>query len=206
MQKHTLPKLSYSYDDFEPCIDKETMEIHHTKHHQGYVDKLNGELEKLSTVPSSLEEIFHKIDTYSLSIRNNAGGHYNHTFFWESLIPKGSTLSAGPLMDAIAKKYQKLEFLMQKFMTKATMLFGSGWTWLVVDEIGEIEIFNTPNQDNPLMYNQANHKCYTPIFGLDLWEHAYYLQYQNRRTEYIDAIWHIVNWKSVAERYQKAIS
>lgn len=197
---HTLPDLTYSYDALEPYIDKETMKIHHTKHHQAYINKLSAALEghddlagkSAEELISDLNAVPEKIRT---AVRNHGGGHANHSFFWPIL--KKDVKFAGPAADAITDKFGGLDQFKEKFAAAATTLFGSGWAWLVLNG-GELEIMGTPNQDSPLSAGKK------PIIGLDVWEHAYYLKYQNRRPEYVDAFFNIVNWEKVNEIYQAA--
>lgn len=193
----TLPKLSYSYDALEPYIDSKTMEIHHTKHHQAYIDKLNKAIEGTEWEGKTIEEILANISKLDRVVRNNAGGHWNHSFFWEILSPEKS-MPTGELLNAINKSFGSFEEFKNKFTESATTLFGSGWVWLIVQN-GELKIIQTPLQDNPFM-DDAKEKG-TPILGLDVWEHAYYLNYQNRRAEYISAFWNVVNWEAVSEKY-----
>jgi Fe-Mn family superoxide dismutase len=199
--KHTLPPLPYAYDALEPHIDEATMRIHHTKHHQTYVDKLNAALEKHPALfGKSVAELVRHLETVPEDIRgavrNHGGGHWNHTFFWESMTPGGSELN-GKLKAAIIATWGGFEEFKQAFTTSALNLFGSGWTWLV-DCDGKLEIINTPNQDNPLTSGK------TVILGIDLWEHAMYLRYQNRRAEYLGAWWNVVDWRAVERRYEHA--
>lgn len=193
----TLPKLSYSYDALEPYIDAKTMEIHHTKHHQAYIDKLNKAIEGTEWEGKTIEEILANISKLDRVVRNNAGGHWNHSFFWEILSPEKS-MPTGELLNAINKSFGSFEEFKNKFTESATTLFGSGWVWLIVQN-GELKIVQTPLQDNPFM-DDAKEKG-TPILGLDVWEHAYYLNYQNRRAEYISAFWNVVNWEKISEKY-----
>ncbi|EZP76160.1 manganese superoxide dismutase [Parageobacillus genomosp. 1] len=197
-----LPQLPYAYDALEPHIDKETMNIHHTKHHNTYVTNLNAALEGHADLQNkSLEELLSNLEALPESIRtavrNNGGGHANHSLFWTILSPNGGGEPTGELADAINKKFGGFAAFKEEFTKAATTRFGSGWAWLVVNN-GELEVTSTPNQDSPLMEGK------TPILGLDVWEHAYYLKYQNRRPEYIAAFWNIVNWDEVARRYSEA--
>lgn len=192
-----LPPLPYAYDALEPYIDAKTMEIHYTKHHQAYTDKLNAAIENTPLSEQSIEEILANISRQSTAIRNNGGGYFNHNFFWESLTSEASSPS-GVLADALVETFGSIELFKEKFETAASGQFGSGWGWLVVSEAG-LEIGATPNQDNPLM--DVSPLRGTPLLGVDVWEHAYYLHYQNRRPEYLSAIWNVVNWKKIEERY-----
>lgn len=196
---HKLPELPYSYDALAPYIDAKTMEIHHTKHHQGYVNKLNEALEGAKLDGADLEGLFGRISKLSIGIRNNGGGHYNHSLFWTILTPNGSDLPSGELSEAIESAFGSLDELKNIFGNAAASRFGSGWAWLIVDENNELKVTSTPNQDNPLMDTVPEQG--TPILGLDVWEHAYYLNYQNKRPEYINAFWNVVNWNEVEKRY-----
>ncbi len=197
-----LPKLPYAHNALAPYIDANTMQIHHEKHHQAYVNKLN-EAMKADNIPEqSLETLMKKMSQYKTAVRNNGGGHYNHSLFWAMLSPNGGGLPVGELAQAINQHFGSLDQFKAKFSTAATTRFGSGWAWLCVDAAGALCICSTPNQDNPLM-DVA--ECQgTPIVGLDVWEHAYYLKYQNRRPDYIAAFWQVINWQAVAERFQQA--
>lgn len=201
MKNFTLPKLPYAYGALVPHIDAKTMQIHYTKHHQGYVDKLNAALASDKKEINTLEELLQNVDAYSVAVRNNAGGDYNHTLFWESLCPNGKKMPAGELIKAIEKKFQSFDLFQEEFSAGAATLFGSGWAWLCKNTDGNLSIQTTPNQDNPLMNRKVG---WRPILGLDVWEHAYYLHYQNRRPDYIKAFWHIVNWEVIEARYVKA--
>jgi len=196
---HTLPALPYSYDALEPHIDKMTMEIHHTKHHQAYINNLNAAIAGTEMENMKLEDIFKNMGKYPVSVRNNGGGHYNHSLFWSVMSPDGGGKPSGKLMEAIEKKYSSFENFQKEFNQAAATRFGSGWAWLSVSQSGEIQVSSTPNQDNPLM-DVAEVKG-TPIMGIDVWEHAYYLKYQNRRPDYIGAFWNVINWKEVEKRY-----
>ncbi len=197
--KHELPQLPYEYDALEPYIDAQTMKVHHTKHHQGYVDKLNAALEGTDELAErSLEELLRDLDgipeDVRTAVRNNGGGHYNHSLFWRTLKPNGGGNPEGEVKDAINSKFESFDGFKEAFAGAATGVFGSGWVWLVVNTNGNLDLYGMPNQDSPLMNG------HTPILGLDVWEHAYYLKYQNRRPEYIDAFWNVVNWQMVVER------
>ncbi|MBT2693479.1 superoxide dismutase [Bacillus sp. ISL-55] len=197
-----LPQLPYAYDALEPHIDKETMNIHHTKHHNTYVTNLNNALEGNEELLSkTVEEVVANLDAVPeaarTAVRNNGGGHANHSLFWQVISPNGGGEPAGELAEAINSKFGGFEGFKEEFSKAATTRFGSGWAWLVVNN-GELEVTSTPNQDSPLMEGK------TPILGLDVWEHAYYLNYQNRRPEYIGAFWNVVNWEEVSKRYTSA--
>ena len=198
---HTLPTLPYGHDALEPHIDTLTMQIHHGKHHQAYVNNLNKALAGTEGENKSLEELMASISAYPPAVRNNGGGHYNHSLFWSVLTPGGSPLN-GDLEAAINETFGSLDGLKEKMNTAGTTRFGSGWAWLSVSE-GKLVVSSTPNQDNPLM-DIAEVKG-TPILGIDVWEHAYYLKYQNKRPDYMVAIWNVVNWAEVAKRYQAAL-
>lgn len=197
-----LPSLPYPVDALEPHIDKMTMEIHHGKHHAAYVNNLNAAIGGTDLEKKSIEEICKTISKYPVVVRNNGGGHYNHTFFWESLSPKSPGKPQGKLAEAIDKKFGSFEKFKEEFAKAGTSRFGSGWAWLLVDGSKELQITSTPNQDNPLM-DIAEVKG-IPVLGLDVWEHAYYLKYQNKRPDYLAAIWNVINWSKVAERFEKA--
>lgn len=195
--KFELPNLPYNYDALEPHFDTRTMEIHHTKHHAGYTNNLNN---ALKDNPDSLkiETILANINKYDIAVRNNAGGYYNHNIFWELLSPKGGGKPTGKVSEAINSSFGSFEAMQEIFNAAAATRFGSGWAWLVNNN-GKLEIGSTPNQDNPLM-GISEFKG-TPIIALDVWEHAYYLHYQNRRPDYIKAFWNIINWEKVNELY-----
>src|SRR5580692_10654049 len=194
----TLPALPYAHDALEPNIDKLTMEIHHGKHHQAYVDNLNKAIAGTPNEGKSLEDLVHAAGSISPAVRNNGGGHWNHSFFWESLAPKAGGVPSGKLADDINAAFGSFDAFKEKFNAAGISRFGSGWAWLVVRD-GKLEISSTPNQDNPLM-DVAEIKG-TPILGVDVWEHAYYLKYQNRRAEYLGAFWKVLNWDTVAAHY-----
>jgi Fe-Mn family superoxide dismutase len=194
-----LPKLDYAYDALEPHIDARTMEIHHTKHHAAYTANLNNAVAGSDLEGSSIEEILSKVSGLSPAIRNNGGGFYNHNLFWKVMGPSGGGEPAGDLADAIAKYFGSFNNFKEEFSKAASTRFGSGWAWLVNTGSG-LKVTSTPNQDNPLM-DLAEVKG-TPILGIDVWEHAYYLKYQNRRPDYISAFWNVINWNEVATRFK----
>lgn len=200
---HTLPALPYEYSALEPHIDARTMEIHHTKHHQAYIDKLNVALDGASDLQAlSVEDLLRKFDSLpeeiKTAVRNHGGGHANHTLFWESMSPEASEPSH-ELTAVIVGKFGSLEKFKEQFAAAAAGQFGSGWAWLVVKADKTLAVYSTANQDSPLMQGD------TPLLGLDVWEHAYYLNYQNRRPDYITAFWNLVNWSAVASRYQAVL-
>ena len=203
---YQLPELNYSTDALEPFIDAKTMRIHHSKHHRGYVDKLNAAIKGTESEKKSLNEILQSVSEYPVAVRNNGGGHFNHSLFW-SVIGQdagGTPTPGGKLSDAIDAAFGTFDAFRKKFDGAAASRFGSGWAWLIVNADGELEVTSTPNQDNPLM-DVADVQD-TPILGLDVWEHAYYLNYQNRRPDYIDAFWNVVNWNAVEEKFEEAKS
>lgn len=193
-----LPKLDYAYNALEPNIDALTMEIHHTKHHAAYTNNLNAALEGTPNAGKSIEELLTGISKLSVAIRNNGGGYYNHNLFWKVIGPNGGGKPSGDLLAAIEKNFGSFDAFKEEFAKAAATRFGSGWAWLVKQADGKLVITSTPNQDNPLM-DIADVKG-TPILALDVWEHAYYLKYQNRRPDYISAFWNVVNWNEVAAR------
>jgi superoxide dismutase, Fe-Mn family len=197
---YKLPDLPYDYDALDPHIDERTMKIHHTKHHQGYTDKVNAALEGHPFADLPIEEVLKRINEVPEGKRqaviNNGGGYANHKLFWEILSPKGGGKPSGKLADAIKKTFGSFDQFKEKFSSASAGQFGSGWGWLCVDNSGELKVVSTPNQDSPYMNGL------TPILGLDVWEHAYYLNYQNRRPDYIEAFWNIVNWDKVAENFE----
>jgi superoxide dismutase, Fe-Mn family len=193
----TLPQLDYSYNDLEPFFDAQTMEIHHSKHHNAYVSNLNKALTDLNENEQDLNKICFNINLYPLSIRNNAGGHYNHSFFWKLIKPKGSKIPLSKTLELINKEFENFENFKNQFNTAAISRFGSGWTWLILDDNNKLVVISTPNQDNPLM--NISEITGKPIIALDVWEHAYYLKYQNKRADYIDAFWSIINWDVVEQ-------
>jgi Fe-Mn family superoxide dismutase len=196
-----LPKLSYALNALEPHIDAKTMEIHHGKHHQAYINNLNAAIGGSEWEGKTIETILSNISKCSAAIRNNGGGHYNHTLFWEVIGPNGTGKPVGKLWDAIVATFGSFEDFKTQFGTAGATRFGSGWAWLIVHE-GKLVVTSTPNQDNPLM-DVADVKG-TPILGLDVWEHAYYLNYQNRRPDYIAAFWNVVNWDKVSQLFEAA--
>jgi Fe-Mn family superoxide dismutase len=198
---YEVPPLPYAYDALEPTIDKETMELHHDKHHQAYVDKANGALEGTEWADKPVEEVIKNLSSLPADkqgpVRNNGGGHLNHSLFWESMSPDGGGEPDGELGDAISAKFGSFDAFKEQFEAAGVGQFGSGWAWLVLDG-GELAITSTPNQDNPI----ADGK--TPLLGNDVWEHAYYISYRNRRPEYLKSWWAVVDWGKVAERYAAA--
>lgn len=199
-----LPALPYATDALEPHIDKQTMEIHHGKHHQAYVTNLNKALEGKPEATQGLEEIIKNIDQFPAAVRNNGGGHYNHSLFWEVIGPNKGGEPTGELAEAINAAFGSFADFKTKFAEAGATRFGSGWAWLSVGADNKLVVSSTPNQDNPLM-NIAEVQG-TPVLGMDVWEHAYYLKYQNRRPDYIAAFWNVVNWDAVADRFKKATS
>ena len=197
----TLPALPYAHDALEPHIDSQTMQIHHGKHHQAYVDNLNKAIAGGEHENKSLEELVKNAGSISPAVRNNGGGHWNHTFFWEILAANAGGQPSGKIADAIKETFGSFDAFKEKFNAAATTRFGSGWAWLIVKD-GKLEVSSTPNQDNPLM-DVAEIKG-TPVLGCDVWEHAYYLKYQNRRPEYLAAFWNVVNWNKVNERFSNS--
>jgi len=196
----TLPPLPYAFDALEPHIDAQTMQIHHGKHHQAYVDNLNKAIAGTEHENKSLEELVKNAGSISPAVRNNGGGHWNHSFFWQILSANGGKPD-GKLAEAINSTFGSLEALQEKVNTAGATRFGSGWAWLIVKD-GKLEVSSTPNQDNPLM-DVAEVKG-TPILGIDVWEHAYYLKYQNKRPDYLKAVWNVINWSKVAEHFAGA--
>ncbi len=196
---HTLPELPYAHNALEPHVDEATMRIHHGKHHAAYVNNLNKALEGNPMADKSIEDLMTGMDMANMALRNNGGGHYNHTQFWQAMSPTGGGAPSGDLSAALVSAFGSFDAFKEKFAAAGATRFGSGWAWLCVHKGGKLEICSTPNQDNPLMPGTG---CGgTPILGLDVWEHAYYLHYQNRRPDYITAWWNVVNWKEVERRY-----
>lgn len=200
--KHTLPSLPYAVSALEPYIDEATMTIHHTKHHQAYIDNLNKALEGSAQADWPLEDLIRKLDELPegirTAVRNNGGGHINHSLFWQIMGPNGKGKPEGSLLEAIEKAFGSFAQFQQEFENAGKTQFGSGWAWLVVDK-DKLAVTKTPNQDSPLTKGQV------PILGVDVWEHAYYLKYQNRRPEYLSNFWKVVNWDEVARRYAEAV-
>jgi Fe-Mn family superoxide dismutase len=196
----TLPELNYKHDALEPHIDAKTMEIHHGKHHAGYTSKLNAAIEGTELDGKSIEYILNNLDLSNSGVRNNGGGFYNHSLFWDIMSPKGGGEPKGALAIAINTSFGSFDGFKDAFSKAAATQFGSGWAWLTVHEGGGVEVSSTPNQDNPLMPNVGSSG--TPILGLDVWEHAYYLNYQNRRPDYINAFFNVIDWNKVSKHYE----
>ena len=196
-----LPNLSYAYDALEPHIDARTMEIHHTKHHNGYTNNLNAAIAGTEMEGMAIEALLGKLDMNNMAVRNNGGGFYNHCLFWEIMGPNAGGTPSGDLAKAIDAAYGSFDGFKEAFSKAAATRFGSGWAWLCVHKGGKVEICSTPNQDNPLMPGVGCGGY--PVLGIDVWEHAYYLNYQNRRPDYIGAFFHVINWEKVAENYNK---
>jgi Fe-Mn family superoxide dismutase len=199
--KFELPPLPYEYDALEPFIDKQTMQIHHVKHHAAYVENLNKAIAEEKKVPGCIESILAKVSKFPKAIRNNGGGHYNHSMFWRTMKPNGGGQPTGALADSINSSFGSFEQFKTKFNENATKHFGSGWTWLALRK-GKLEIGDTDNQDNPLM--DVSDFRGIPILGLDVWEHAYYLKHQNKRADYISAWWNVINWEEVSRNFANA--
>ncbi|MCW3020058.1 MAG: superoxide dismutase [Solirubrobacterales bacterium] len=197
---YSVPPLPYAYDALEPHIDKATMEFHHDKHHQAYVDKVNAALEGTPLADAPIEEVLRKLDSLGdkkTAVKNNGGGHYNHTLFWESMSPDGGGEPSGALADAIGSTFGSFSDFQAKLKETGVNQFGSGWSWLILDG-GSLAVVGSANQDNPISDGK------TALLGVDVWEHSYYLKYQNRRPDYIDAWWNVVDWSKIAERYDAA--
>ncbi len=199
---HIFNNLPYAYNALEPYIDAETMELHYSKHHKGYYNKFMAAAKKFSLEHTTMKDIFANIDKYDLSVKNNGGGYYNHSLFWKNLSPNGGSPSKQLIKD-IESTFDSFENFQSIFFKAAKGQFGSGWAWLVLDKNNKLQIGNTPNQDNPLM-PQSDIQG-TPLIAFDVWEHAYYLKYQNKRGDYINAFWNIINWNEVNDRYHKAL-
>ncbi|WP_179466825.1 superoxide dismutase [Chryseobacterium sp. H1D6B] len=204
MTTFKLPQLPYAYDALEPFLDKETMNIHHQRHHQAYVDNLNAALAQTGETVPDLESILQRVSEYSPAIRNNGGGHYNHSLFWEILAPQPKLNPEGKLNEAIITAFGSLENLKAEMKKAGLGQFGSGWVWLYIKFSGSLAVSSTPNQDNPMMDIQPVNRGF-PILGIDLWEHAYYLAYQNKRADYLDAFWSVLDWSSVEKKYEEAL-
>lgn len=200
---HQLPQLPYSYNSLEPHIDSRTMEIHHSKHHNAYVTNLNNAITGTDAENLSIEELCKNISKHPAAVRNNGGGHYNHSLFWKIMSPDGGGMPQGKLMDAIVANFGNFDSFKEKFNSAAATRFGSGWAWLCVKSDKTLCVCSSPNQDNPLM--DISDCPGTPILGLDVWEHAYYLNYQNRRPDYISAFWNVINWAEVSMLYEAAL-
>jgi len=198
---HTLPNLPYDYNALEPHIDEQTMRIHHTKHHQAYIDKLNGAVKGTNFEAMNVDELLKKIndvpESIRMAVRNHGGGHSNHSFFWQIMAPDAGGNPSGDVAEAIENTFSSFDKFKEEFQNAGIGRFGSGWAWLVVDN-EKLSIMSTPNQDSPLM--EGKH----PILGVDVWEHAYYLKYQNKRADYLAAWWNVVNWKHVEEMFKKS--
>jgi Fe-Mn family superoxide dismutase len=201
MAKFELPALPYGYDALEPYIDKMTMEIHHDKHHTAYLNNLNKAVEGTEMATKTLDELIMNISKYPMAVRNNGGGHWNHSLFWTLMKKNGGGEPTGPLADSIKSSFGSFDEFKKQFSNAGATRFGSGWAWLVVQN-GKLAIGSTPNQDNPLM-DISDFKG-TPVLGLDVWEHAYYLKYQNKRPEYIENWWNVINWAEASKRFSEA--
>jgi Fe-Mn family superoxide dismutase len=198
----TLPALPYEYKALEPYIDEQTMQIHHDKHHAAYVNNLNKAVDENKLTGVTLDEFVKNASKYPVAVRNNGGGHWNHSFFWKIMKPSGGGVPSGKLADAINSSFTSLDAMKTKFNDAAAKRFGSGWAWLYVNKEGKLDIGSTPNQDNPLM-DLSDIKG-TPVLGVDVWEHAYYLKYQNKRPDYVTAWWNLINWDEVAKNFDAA--
>jgi len=200
---YELPKLNYGYEALEPYIDAQTMDIHYNKHHGAYVNNLNAAIKGTEMEKKSLMQLFQNMSQYPAAVRNNGGGHFNHTLFWSIMAPNAGGSPSGKLAEAINEAFGSFDKFKEQFENAAKTRFGSGWAWLAVDKNKKLFVSSTPNQDNPLM-DVAEQKG-IPILGLDVWEHAYYLKYQNRRPDYVTNFWNVVNWKEVEKRFEEAI-
>lgn len=205
MSTFTLPQLPYAYDALEPFIDQETMTIHHQRHHQAYVDNLNAALKASDETSDDLDSILQRISEYSPAVRNNGGGHFNHSLFWEILSPQPKLNPEGKLADAINSTFGNLETFKAEMKKAGLGQFGSGWAWLFVKFSGSLAIASTPNQDNPMMDIQSANRGF-PILGIDVWEHAYYLAYQNKRADYLDSFWSVLDWSAIERKYEEALA
>lgn len=200
-----LPALAYKFDALEPHIDKMTMEIHHDRHHAGYVNNLNKAVDGTPYLNMGIEQILGSVKASDTAVRNNGGGHYNHTLFWKLMKPNGGGAPSGRMADFINAKFGSFDKMKEQFNAAATSRFGSGWAWLCVNKKGDLYITSTPNQDNPLMKKIVKKDYGFPILGIDVWEHAYYLKYQNKRADYVGAFWNVINWDEVNTQYDMAI-
>lgn len=201
-QNHKLPELKYKYSELEPFIDAMTMEIHYTKHHQAYVNNLNKAVENTDLTDVGIKELMLNISKHSTAVRNNGGGHFNHTLFWNILSPNAKKSPEGELSRKINETFGSVDELKKQINQAASTRFGSGWAWLVLTKDGKLVVSSTPNQDNPLM--DVAEVRGIPILGIDVWEHAYYLKYQNKRPDYLEAMWYVIDWEKVEENYMKA--
>ena len=199
----SFPELGYTYSALEPHIDAMTMEIHYTRHHKAYFDSLQNAVKGTEMAEVPFLELLRNISRYPVAVRNNGGGHYNHELFWSLLSANGGGMPQGALLDAIVKKYNSFEEFKEKFSDAAKTRFGSGWAWLMVKSDGSLAVSSTPNQDNP--YMDVTECRGIPVLGLDVWEHAYYLKYQNKRPDYVSAFWNVINWRQVEKYYDDAI-
>lgn len=199
----SFPELGYTYSALEPHIDAMTMEIHYTRHHKAYFDNLQNAVKGTEMAEVPFLELLRNISRYPVAVRNNGGGHYNHELFWSLLSANGGGMPQGALLDAIVKKYNSFEEFKEKFSDAAKTRFGSGWAWLMVKSDGSLAVSSTPNQDNP--YMDVTECRGIPVLGLDVWEHAYYLKYQNKRPDYVSAFWNVINWRQVEKYYDDAI-
>jgi len=203
INKFEFRPLPYGYEALEPFIDKQTVEIHYSKHHKAYYDKFLNAIKDTEMETMDITDIFKNISKYPAAVRNNGGGYYNHTFYWEGMKPNGGILPEGKLSEVITKTFGSIEEFKKQFSEAGKTRFGSGWAWLSIDNKGNLFIYSTPNQDNPLM--DISEKKGVPLLTMDVWEHAYYLKYQNKRPDYIDAFWNVVNWEEVTRRYETAL-
>ncbi len=199
-----LPSLKFDYNALEPHIDAQTMEIHHTKHHASYTNNLNGAIESTEMADMSIEDILRNISQHPVAVRNNGGGFYNHNLFWEIMSPNGGGQPTGDLLSEINNAFGSFDQFREKFSSAAASRFGSGWAWLVMQN-GNLLVTSTPNQDNPLMDVVPQEEKGIPVLGIDVWEHAYYLKYQNRRPEYIEAFWNVIDWEEVAKKFRVSL-
>ena len=203
MNKFEFSPLPYGYEELEPFIDKQTVEIHYSKHHKTYYDNFLNAIKGTEMEKMEITDIFKNISKYPVPVRNNGGGYYNHTFYWEGMKPNEGILPESKLSELITKTFGSFEEFKKQFSEAGKTRFGSGWAWLSIDNTGNLFIYSTPNQDNPLM--DISEKKGVPLLTMDVWEHAYYLKYQNKRPDYIDAFWNVVNWEEVTRRYETAL-